>query len=131
MRMTRNNLALITYLAREYDEAIAWFQDALGFVLLEDTDMGGGKRWVRMGAHEKAETAFLIARAVDDQVSQIGAAAGARVAYFLHTSDFEAQAGRMRAAGVTFEERPRVELYGKVAVFRDLYGNKWDLIEPT
>ena len=123
-------LALVTYLARDYDEAIAWFRDALGWGLLEDTDMGGGKRWVRM-APEGAETGFLIAKAVGDQVQAMGQAAGGRVAYFLHVEDFDAAHARMLAAGVTFDEDPREEAYGKVAVFRDLYGQKWDLIEPA
>lgn len=123
-------LAATAYLARDYDEAIAWFQSALGWVLLEDTDMGGGKRWVRMAPHEGAETAFLIARAAPDQTAAIGHHAGGRVGYFLHTGDFAAQQARMQAAGVHFEEPPRHEPYGTVAVFRDLYGNRWDLIEP-
>lgn len=129
--MARSNLALVTYLARDYDEAIAWFENALGFVVVEDTDKGDGKRWVRVAAHNTAETGFLIAHAVGDQTSGIGHAAGGRVAYFLHTDDFEGLAARMRDAGVVFEEPPRREAYGTVAVFRDLYGNRWDLIEPT
>jgi uncharacterized glyoxalase superfamily protein PhnB len=125
-----HRLALVTYLARDHDEAIAWLRRALGFVLLEDTDLGGGKRWVRMAAKADAETAFLVARATGDQTASIGGAAGGRVAYFLHTHDFEASAARLAAAGVTFEEGLRHEAYGRVAVFRDLYGNRWDLIEP-
>jgi len=124
-------LAATAFLARDYDEAIAWFQDALGWVLLEDTNMGGGKRWVRVAPHERAETCFLIASAVGDQVGAIGQHAGGRVGYFLHTGDFAAEHARMRAAGVTFEEPPRHEPYGTVAVFRDLYGNRWDLIGPA
>ena len=123
-------LALVTYLARDYDDAIAWFRDALGWELREDTDMGGGKRWVRM-APPAATTEFLIARAVGDQTHAIGQAAGGRVAYFLHVEDFDAARARMQAAAVTFDEAPRDEPYGRVAVFRDLYGQKWDLIEPT
>lgn len=122
-------LALVTYLVRDYDEAIDWFQRALGWELREDTDMGGGKRWVRM-APPGSQTEFLIARAVGGQVQGIGRAAGGRVAYFLHVDDFEATAQRMKAAGVIFEEAPRDEPYGRVAVFRDLYEQKWDLIEP-
>ena len=122
-------LAFVTYLARDYDEAIAWFRDALGWELREDTDMGGGKRWVRM-APTGAATEFLIARATGNQVDAIGQAAGGRVAYFLHVVDFDAAAARMKAAGVAFDEAPRDEPYGRVAVFRDLYGQKWDLIEP-
>ncbi len=128
--MAEARLALVAYLAAEYDAAIAWFETALGFTLLEDTDQGGGKRWVRMAPHAGAETQFLIARAVGDQRAALGQAAGGRVAYFLHCDDFNAMAARMRAAGVNFEEEPRDEPYGRVAVFRDLYGNRWDLIEP-
>ncbi|MEO0694203.1 MAG: VOC family protein [Pseudomonadota bacterium] len=127
----RNSLALVTYLARDYDEAIAWFQDALGFVLIEDTDQGGGKRWVRMAATESAQTAFLIARAVGDQAMSVGNAASGRVAYFLYTDDFDGMFTQMRAADVIFEETARRDAYGTVAVFRDLYGNRWDLIEPS
>jgi catechol 2,3-dioxygenase-like lactoylglutathione lyase family enzyme len=123
-------LAATAYLARDYDEAIAWFRDALGWVLLEDCDQGGGKRWVRMAPHPQAETAFLIARAVGTQAAAIGQHAGGRVGYFLHTDNFAAQQARMLAAGVQFEEAPRHEPYGTVAVFHDLYGNRWDLIEP-
>ena len=128
MRSTMK-LACVTYLAQDYDDAIAWFRDALGWVLREDTDMGNGKRWVRM-APEGSQTEFLIARAVGDQADAIGQAAGGRVAYILHVSDFHATADRMRAAGVVFDEDPRDEPYGRVAVFRDLYDQKWDLIEP-
>lgn len=126
-----NRLALVAYLARDYDEAIAWFRAALDWRLLEDTDMGGGKRWVRMAPDADAATQFLIARAVDDQLDHVGRHAGGRVGYFLHCDDFAASHARMRAAGVAFEEAPRHEAYGIVAVFRDLYGNRWDLIEPA
>lgn len=122
-------LALVTYLARDYDEAIGWFRNALGWELREDTDMGGGKRWVRM-APPGSDVEFLIAHAVGDQTHAIGQAAGTRVAYFLHVDDFDATAHHMRTAGVIFDEAPRDEPYGRVAVFRDLYGQKWDLIEP-
>ncbi|MEL6232914.1 MAG: VOC family protein [Pseudomonadota bacterium] len=124
-------LALVTYLARDYDEAIAWFQGALGFVLVEDADLGAGKRWVRMAAHAEAETGFLIAKAVGAQVTALGRSAGGRVAYFLHTHAFGARADQITAHGGVFEGPPRHEPYGKVAVFRDLYGNRWGLIEPA
>ncbi|TBX27223.1 VOC family protein [Nioella sediminis] len=125
-----NRLALVAFLARDYDEAIDWFQTALDWQLLEDTDLGGGKRWVRMAPDADAMTQFLIARAVDGQAGAIGNHAGGRVGYFLHTDDFDASRARMLAAGVRFEEEPRHEPYGTVAVFQDLYGNRWDLIEP-
>ncbi|WP_306045208.1 VOC family protein [Nioella sp. MMSF_3534] len=125
-----NRLALVAFLARDYDEAIDWFQTALDWQLLEDTDMGGGKRWVRMAPDADSATQFLIARAVDGQADAIGNHAGGRVGYFLHTDDLDASRARMLAAGVRFEEEPRHEPYGTVAVFQDLYGNRWDLIEP-
>ncbi len=130
-RAVTNRLALVTYLTDDYDRAITWFCDALGFVLLEDTDMGGGKRWVRMAPHKDAETAFLIAHAVGDQVEVIGRQAGGRVGHFLFTDDFAAQQARMQAAGVKFREAPRHEPYGTVAVFEDLHGAPWDLIQPA
>ena len=130
-RVAKNNLALVTYLARDYDEAIDWFRNALKFELLEDSDHGGGKRWIRMAPSDDAKTAFLIAKAVGDQTGKIGHAAGGRVAYILTTSDFDAMHTHMTAQGVMFEESPRHEAYGTVAVFRDLYGNRWDLLQPT
>ncbi|WP_127561512.1 VOC family protein [Nioella ostreopsis] len=125
-----NRLALVAFLARDYDDAIAWFRAALDWQLLEDTDMGGGKRWVRMAPDAGAATQFLIARAVGEQIGAVGKHAGGRVGYVLHTDNFEASRARMLAAGVTFEEDARREAYGTVAVFRDLYGNRWDLIQP-
>ncbi|MFT5868122.1 MAG: catechol 2,3-dioxygenase-like lactoylglutathione lyase family enzyme [Paracoccaceae bacterium] len=127
--MSLNKIALIAYLARDYDEAIAWFQGALGFHLLEDSDHGDGKRWVRMSAAPASETGFLIARAVGDQIQAVGSAAGGRVAYIFQTVDFEIQYAKMIGFGVVFEEAPRHEPYGTVAIFQDLYGNRWDLIE--
>ena len=126
-----NTLALVAFLTDDYDKAIAWFQAALGFVLLEDTDMGGGKRWVRMAAHPPAETAFRIAKAVGDQTDTIGRQAGGRVGHFLFTDDFDGMYARMHYAGVHFREAPRTEPYGKVVVFEDLHGNPWDLMQPN
>jgi catechol 2,3-dioxygenase-like lactoylglutathione lyase family enzyme len=121
-------LSAITYLVREYDEAIDWFQRALDFEILEDTDLGGGKRWVLMGA---GAVRLLIAKADGpEQIAAIGKAAGGRVAYFLETDNFSRDHAQMLAAGVLFKEAPRHEAYGTVAVFEDLYGNGWDLIEP-
>ena len=125
------HIALITYLVRDYDEAIAWFQSALGFMLFENTDMGAGKRWVVVGPDTDSGARFLLAKAADpSQSSHIGQAAGGRVAYFLHTDDFERDEATMRSFGVRFVESPRQETYGTVAVFEDLYGNRWDLLQP-
>ncbi|WP_298558057.1 VOC family protein [uncultured Aliiroseovarius sp.] len=131
MTVSTIRLALITYLTDDYDAAIAWFQSVLGFVLLEDTDMGGGKRWVRMAPHPEAETAFLIAKAVGDQTDCIGRHAGGRVGHFLFTDDFDGKYAQMQNAGVIFRETPRSEPYGKVVVFEDLHGNPWDLMQPA
>ncbi len=121
-------LSAVTYLVRDYDEAIAWFTAALQFALLENTDMGAGKRWVVVDA---GGVRLLLAKADGaEQQSSIGKAAGGRVAFFLNTDDFARDHGRMVAAGVKFKEAPRHETYGTVAVFEDLYGNGWDLIQP-
>jgi catechol 2,3-dioxygenase-like lactoylglutathione lyase family enzyme len=123
------NLAYTAYLVRDYDEAIDWFTSALGWSLVEDTDLGGDKRWVRIAAPDGGE--LLLARAASaEQIAALGKAAGGRVAYFLHSKDFDSDHARMVAEGVRFAETPRDEPYGQVAVFVDLYGNKWDLIGP-
>ncbi len=124
------HLALLAILVPEYDEGIAFFTQSLGFDLLEDTDMGGGKRWVRV-APPGAQTQFLLARAVGDQRSAIGQQGGGRVWLFLQTDDFARDHAAFLARGVTFEEEPRHEPYGTVAVFRDPFGNRWDLIQFT
>jgi catechol 2,3-dioxygenase-like lactoylglutathione lyase family enzyme len=121
-------LAAVAILVRDYDEAIAWFTTALGFVLVEDVDAGEGKRWVKV-APETGGTALLLARAAGDQEKNVGRQAAGRVAFFLEVSDFDGAHTRMSAAGVVFEEPPRAEPYGRVAVFLDLYGNRWDLLE--
>lgn len=119
-------------LVDDYDRAIAFYVDALGFELLEDTRLDAGKRWVVVAPHGVRETAVLLARAVGPaQRARVGDQAGGRVSMFLNTADFEGDYERMRAAGVVFEEAPRHEPYGTVAVFRDLYGNRWDLIQPN
>jgi len=127
-----STLGLITYLTDDYDRTIAWFTTMLDFTLLEDTDMGDGKRWVRMAPHPGAETGFLIARATTpDQVAAIGKQSGDRVGFFLHVDDFAATAARLRRHGVSFRDPPRQESYRNVAVFLDRHGNAWDLIEPA
>ncbi len=121
-------LALLSILVPDYDDGIAFFVGKMGFDLLEDTDLGQGKRWVRV-APAGAQTAFLLAKAVgDQQVDAIGNQGGGRVWLFLQTDDFDGDYARMQDNGVQFEEAPRNEPYGKVAVFRDPFGNRWDLI---
>ena len=122
-------LALLSLVVPDYDAGIAFFVDVMGFELLEDTDLGGGKRWVRV-APKGAETAFLLARAVGDkQVAAIGNQGGGRVWLFLQTDDFDRDHADMLAKGVHFEEQPRDEPYGRVAVFNDPFGNRWDLVQ--
>ncbi len=123
-------LGTVTIVVRDYDEAIAWYRDKLGFVLVEDTPLGDGKRWVLV-APEGAGTPLLLAEASDDsQTARVGDQTGGRVAFFLHTDDFARDHARMIAEGVRFREEPRHEPYGTVAVFEDFCGNLWDLIEP-
>ncbi|OLR93104.1 extradiol dioxygenase [Actinokineospora bangkokensis] len=126
------HLGLTTILVHDYDEAIAFYRDALGFELREDTDQGGGRRWVVVAPAGSVETGILLAVAdTPEQRAAVGRQGGGRVAHFLHTDDFERDAARMRAAGVVFLEDPRHEPYGTVAVFEDLHGNRWDLIQPA
>jgi catechol 2,3-dioxygenase-like lactoylglutathione lyase family enzyme len=126
-----SDLALITLVVRDYDEAIAWFTGALGFVLAEDTAVGD-KRWVVVRPPSSSATGLLLAQAASEaQRERIGDQAGGRVLLFLHTDDLARDHERMAAAGVRFMEEPRVEPYGTVAVFEDLYGNRWDLLQPA
>ncbi|MBP0616304.1 VOC family protein [Jiella mangrovi] len=130
--MTRRSVARMALLVEDYDLAIAWFCDRLDFVLVEDTPLGNGKRWVRIAPGNGAGAELLLARPADDsQRAFVGKQGGGRVFLFLETDDFARDHARMAAAGVRFIEAPRVEPYGKVAVFEDLCGNRWDLIEPT
>jgi predicted enzyme related to lactoylglutathione lyase len=123
-------LALTALLVRDYDAAIEFYIAKVGFDLVEDTDMGGGKRWVVVRP-PGSEAGLLLARATGDQAEMVGRQGGGRVFLFLHTDDFGRDQGRMAAAGVRFLEAPRHEPYGTVAVFEDLYGNRWDLIQPA
>ena len=123
-------ISLTALVVRDYDEAIDFYVGKLGFSLSDDTDQGGGKRWVVVQP-KGAETGLLLAKATNaEQLARLGDQGGGRVMLFLQTDDFDADHARMLAAGVTFLEAPRREPYGAVAVFQDLYGNRWDLIEP-
>lgn len=124
------HLGLVTVVVRDYDEAISFYVEALGFTLLDDTPVGDGKRWVVVRPRGARETGVLLARAAaNGQTARVGDQTGGRVGWFLSTDDFDRDFARMTAAGVVFEEAPRREPYGLVAVFRDLYGNRWDLIQ--
>lgn len=123
------HLGMATLLVPDYDEAIAYYRDVLGFVLLEDSPLGSGKRWVVMSPDSGRGAALLLARATGEQVGRVGQQTGGRVAFFLRSSDFSRDFERLDAAGVHFLETPREEAYGMVAVFEDLFGNRWDLVE--
>lgn len=123
------SLGAVTLVVRDYDEAIAWYVDVAGFSLVEDTDLGGGKRWVTVAPSPEGPRLLLARALTPEQLSRVGDQTGGRVFLFLHTDSFDADHARMAAAGVRFLEAPRREPYGSVAVFEDLYGNKWDLLE--
>lgn len=125
-------VASFAVVVRDYDEAIAFFVDKLGFQLVEDTPQVGGKRWVRVAPRGNTSGAtILLSRAVTpEQASIIGCQAGGRVLVFLETDDLVRDFAEFQRRGVEFSEPPRREAYGNVAVFLDLYGNRWDLIEP-
>lgn len=122
-------LSALTLIIPKYDDAIAYYTDILGFTLIDDIDQGH-KRWVRIAPSPDAETGIILAEpGCDDQTKAIGNQGAGRVWLFLETEDFAADHSRLIAAGVQFEETPRHEPYGTVAVFADTYGNRWDLIE--
>src|SRR5262245_44579998 len=124
-------VGLVAVVVRDYDEAIAFYTGALGFDLIEDTDLGAGKRWVVVAPPGPGGTSLLLARAVTpEQQSRVGDQTGGRVFLFLHTDDFWRDYHRMRSRGVLFTEQPRHEAYGTVATFVDLHGNRWDLLQP-
>lgn len=124
------HIGYIALLVRDYDEAISYFTGKLGFVVAEDTDLGGGKRWVLVAPQGSVEGRLLLAKATSpDQLRCVGDQAAGRVFLFLHTDDFWRDYEAYRARGVEFCETPREEPYGTVAVFKDLYGNRWDLLQ--
>ena len=125
------SIATVALVVGNYDEAIAWYVERLGFVLTEDVDLGGGKRWVTVSPAKGQGARLLLAEASgEEQASRIGNQTGGRVFLFLETDDFSRDHQAMLAKGVEFREAPRHEAYGTVAVFADLYRNLWDLIEP-
>ncbi|HEX2078746.1 MAG TPA: VOC family protein [Longimicrobium sp.] len=126
----RQSLGAVTLVVRDYDEAIAYFTHALGFELVEDSPREDGKRWVLVRPPGSGDACLLLARAATPaQQARVGDQTGGRVAFFLHTDDFWRDYPAMQSRGVRFEEEPREEAYGTVAVFTDLYGNRWDLLQ--
>jgi catechol 2,3-dioxygenase-like lactoylglutathione lyase family enzyme len=124
-------LAAVAVVVREYDEAVAFYTGCLGFRLVEDSPREAGKRWVVV-APPAGGCGLLLARAATpEQATRVGDQTGGRVAFFLHTDDFGRDYHAFRDRGVRFTETPREERYGTVAVFLDLYGNRWDLIGPA
>lgn len=124
-------IATLALVVADYDEAIEFYRDKLGFSLLADTPLGPGKRWVLVAPPGGNGARLLLAKADGpEQLAAVGNQSGGRVMLFLETDDFAGDFARMNERGVTFLEAPRHEAYGSVAVFADLYGNKWDLIEP-
>lgn len=128
----KQHLALTALVVRDYDEAISFFVDTLGFELIEDAYVPEqDKRWVVVAPKGAVESRILLARASnEEQASRIGNQTGGRVFLFLYTDDFERDYQAYRAKGVRFVRPPKEEEYGTVAVFEDLYGNLWDLVEP-
>ncbi len=125
------HITQLTVTVRDYDEALAFYVDKLGFERLEDSDLGGGKRWVRVRPAGSTGVGILLARAVSEkQASSVGNQTGGRVFLFLETDDFWRDYDALVSRGVTFVRSPSDEPYGTVAVFEDLYGNRFDLIEP-
>ena len=129
--MAKLSLVQLSLVVRDYDEAIAWYTGVLGFELLADEPRGDGKRWVVVAPPGGSGAKLLLAQAANDaQRAAIGNQTGGRVFLFLHTDDFRRDHARFGAGGARFIESPREEEYGTVAVFEDLYGNRWDLIQP-
>ncbi len=123
-------LACSALLVPDYDAAIAFYCGAMGFDLIEDSDMGGGKRWVVIGGGGGGSLLLALAKK-PAELASVGSQFGGRVGLFAHTDNFGAAHKRIADGGGTFEEEPRYEAYGTVAVFRDPFGNRWDLIEPA
>jgi len=126
----KQHLGLITFLVKDYDEAVEYFTTKLQFDLIEDTKINDIKRWVIVAPKRSNESKLLLAKATsDEQLKNIGNQTGGRVTFFLHTDNFERDFARMIKSGVDFIEEPREEKYGTVAIFKDLYGNKWDFLQ--
>ncbi|ACM35296.1 MULTISPECIES: VOC family protein [Rhizobium/Agrobacterium group] len=132
--MTQNRpvkrIATVTLVVDDYDRALAFYCGKLGFACKADIDLGDGKRWVVVSPTEDGAGLLLAQADGEKQLATIGNQTGGRVAFFLETDDFARDHAAFIADGIVFQEEPRYELYGTVAVFEDLYGNLWDLIEP-
>ena len=128
----QQNISSIALVVESYDDAIDFYTNKLQFTLIEDTDLGEGKRWVQVAPPNSSGTNLLLAKASSvEQSAAIGNQTGGRVFLFLQTNNFWRDYELMKSNGVSFNEEPRVESYGTVVVFQDLYGNKWDLLQLT
>ena len=126
----KQSVGYVALVVRDYDEAIAFYTKVMRFELVEDTQLGAGKRWVLVAPPGSSGTRLLLARAATpEQESRIGNQTGGRVFLFLHTDDFWRDYRDLKSRGVTFRRDPKEESYGTVAVFEDLYGNQWDLLQ--
>lgn len=127
-----HRIAHIALVVLDYDEAIEFYTKQLNFVLTEDTVLSETKRWVLVTPCGSSGCSLLLAKASGEaQITRIGNQTGGRVFLFLNTDNFERDYANMKAKGIVFVRDPIIEVYGKVAVFKDLYGNLWDLIEPA
>ena len=124
-------IGYVTLLVERYDEAIAFFTNTLGFSLVEDTPLSDGKRWVLVAPSQSGTSLLLAVPSTPEQRACIGRQTGGRVGFFLHTDDFARDHSTLKARGLRFTEALRQESYGTVAVFEDLYGNRWDLLQPS
>ncbi len=133
MDQVRRHIPHVTLLVPDYDDGLAFYVGTLGFEVIEDTDLGEGKRWlvVRPTAAKEGAALLLAEPANERQRARIGDQTGGRVGFFLFTDDFAGDYARFRDAGVVFLEEPRHETYGSVAVFTDPFGNRWDLLQPA
>jgi uncharacterized glyoxalase superfamily protein PhnB len=120
---------MIAIVIDDYDEAISHYVNDLGFALIEDTSLSPEKRWVVVAPSEKGARILLARAATPEQKSAIGNSTGGRVGFFLYTDNFEDTYQLFHSRGIEFTENPRTESFGQVVVFKDKYGNKWDLIE--
>lgn len=127
----QQRIAQLALVVKDYDEAIMFYRDILKFRLVEDSTLSSTKRWVVMAPPGNSNTCILLAKAAnEEQLSRVGNQTGGRVFLFLYTDDFKRDYEYYMSAGINFIRSPSQEDYGTVAVFEDLYGNLWDLIEP-
>lgn len=127
----KRKIANVTLVVKDYDEAIQFYTQRLGFEVVKDVQLEADKRWVLVAPPHSNGSALLLAKAFTErQAKSIGNQTGGRVSFFLHTDDFWRDYQKMTTNGIVFKDKPREEVYGTVSVFEDLYGNLWDLLEP-